>query len=284
MNYEIELDWDYAYLTVNGTPVATNLSTNTNPNGQNFGKGITGSSGGNWVTLTADLSAYAGQTVTIGFRYWTDGAVAEPGFMVDDISITGQALDGAESNAGWAFSGFKTTTGSESTFHFNSYVAEFRQYRTYDTGLQTGPYNFGFLNTAPDWVEHFPYQDGLLVSYWDSSFTDNNTSQHPGGGLILPIDAHPTRARATGRLEVALARSGLRLDLQPRSDRWPDPARQRCEFGDPQSAGRGDLQRSHRLLGSSTPLANVKTPNTGTKIRIKSVSAQGSFMQVQVLQ
>jgi immune inhibitor A len=30
---------------VNGAPVQTNLSTNTNPNGQNFGQGITGSSG-----------------------------------------------------------------------------------------------------------------------------------------------------------------------------------------------------------------------------------------------
>ena len=59
VRYDIELDWDYAYLTVNGNPVHTNRSTNTNPNGQNFGEGITGSSGGNWVDLTADLSAYA---------------------------------------------------------------------------------------------------------------------------------------------------------------------------------------------------------------------------------
>ena len=35
---------------------------------------ITGTSTG-YVALTADLSAFAGQTVTIGFRYWTDGAV-----------------------------------------------------------------------------------------------------------------------------------------------------------------------------------------------------------------
>lgn len=69
VNYQIELDWDYAYVTVNGTPVVTNLSTNDNPNGQNFGSGITGNYGGNWVALTADLSAYAGQTVNIGFRY-----------------------------------------------------------------------------------------------------------------------------------------------------------------------------------------------------------------------
>ena len=46
VRYDIELDWDYAYLTVNGTPVATNLSTGTNPNGQNFGQGITGSTSG----------------------------------------------------------------------------------------------------------------------------------------------------------------------------------------------------------------------------------------------
>ena len=76
--------------------MATNLSTNTNPNGQNFGEGITGDSGGAWVDLTADLSAYSGQTVTIGFRYWTDVAVANPGFFVDDIAISGQPLDDAE--------------------------------------------------------------------------------------------------------------------------------------------------------------------------------------------
>ncbi len=46
VRYDIEVDWDYAYLTVNGAPVHTSLSTATNPNGQNFGHGITGSSGG----------------------------------------------------------------------------------------------------------------------------------------------------------------------------------------------------------------------------------------------
>ena len=33
---------------------------------------------------------------------------------------------------------------------------------------------------------------------------------------------------------------------------------------------------------SSSPLANVITPNTGTTIRIKSISALGGFMQVAV--
>ena len=137
VNYSIETDWDYAYVVastdggVNWTNVATSLSTNTNPNGQNFGNGITGSSGGNWVTLTADLSAYTGN-VLLGFRYWTDGAVVRPGFQVDEITVTGHPTDGAESTAGWTFvpplGGFRVTTGVETPEYFNAYVAEFRQY------------------------------------------------------------------------------------------------------------------------------------------------------------
>jgi immune inhibitor A len=279
VNYQIELDWDYAYLTVNGAPVETNLSTDTNPNGQNFGNGITGSSGG-WVALTADLSAYGGQTVEIGFRYWTDGAVVEPGFMVDAIQISGQPFDGAESDAGWTFDGFRVTTGTETGFYFNAYVAEFRQYLNYDTGLKTGPYNFGFLNTKPDWVEHFPYQDGLLISYWDSYFTDNNTSEHPGGGLILPIDAHPNALyRPDGAVWRARVQSydstftlaptdGITLHINGVASVIPS------------LPGVSMFNDSTDFWDPASPLANVITPDTGTTITIKSIS--GKYMMVAV--
>jgi immune inhibitor A len=195
VRYNIELDWDYAYLTVNGAPVLTSLSTATNPNGQNFGNGITGSSGGAWSDLTADLSAYAGQSVTLGFRYWTDGAVAEAGFGVDDIAITGLPVDDAETDPGWTYNGFLRTNGTVVQSYANYYIAESRQYVGYDLSLRTGPYNFGFLNTKPDWVEHFPYQDGLLVWYLDYSFPDNNVGANCAagrcGGFFLPVDAHP---------------------------------------------------------------------------------------------
>jgi immune inhibitor A len=174
VQFDIELDWDYAYViaSTNGgttwTNVDTNLSTDSDPNGQNFGNGITGSTDGDWVTLTADLSAFTGPTL-LGFRYWTDGFVVHPGFMVDEISVTGSPTDGAEADAGWTFDpasgGFRVTTGTEQSFHFNAYIAEYRRYSGYDTSLRTA-YNFGFVNTLPDWVEHFPYQDGLLITYW----------------------------------------------------------------------------------------------------------------------
>ena len=121
VQYRIETNWDYAYVVISTdggtswTHVETNHSTSTDPNGQNFGHGITGNTGGQWVSLTADLSAYTGN-VLIGFRYWTDVAAIEPGFMVDAIAISGQPVDGAEAPAGWAFTGgFRVTGGQETT-------------------------------------------------------------------------------------------------------------------------------------------------------------------------
>ena len=137
-----------------------------------------------WVDLTATLPA---GTQKIRFRYQTDGGLARPGFQVDAISVGGTAVP----EAGWTLAGFILTTGSESQSFFNAYVLENRQYDGYDASLRTA-YNFGFLNTRPDWVETYPYQNGLLVSYWDESQTDNNVGDHPGAGLILPVDAHPT--------------------------------------------------------------------------------------------
>jgi immune inhibitor A len=197
VRYDIEPDWDYAYAVVSEddgatwTALDTNLSTDEDPNGQNLGHGITGDSGGDWTELTADISAYAGEEVTLGFRYWTDVAATYPGMSIDAISIPGVGTSGAEDgDPEWTFDGFRTTTGTEDQAFFNAYVAENRQYDRYDTSLKTA-YNFGFTDSRPDWVESYPYQDGLLISYWDESYSDNNVGDHPGGGLIRPIDAHP---------------------------------------------------------------------------------------------
>lgn len=197
VRYDIEQDWDYAYLRINGTEINTNLSTNTNPNGQNFGYGITGTSNGAWVDLTADLSAYAGQTVDLEFRYWTDVAVVGAGLGIDDIAITGLPTDGGETDPGWTYDGFVRTNGLVDTAAFNAYLVENRQYTGYDKSLKTGPYNFGFLDKPElqNYVEHFPYQNGMLVWYYNEEFADNNVGDYCAagkcGGRYLPVDAHP---------------------------------------------------------------------------------------------
>jgi immune inhibitor A len=289
VRYNIELDWDYAYLVystdggANWTPVQTNLSTTTDPNGQNFGYGITGVSSG-WVDLNAALPA---GNVLLGFRYWTDTNTGGFGFMADEINITGFPTDGAETDAGWTYqpaSGFRVTTGSESALYSHYYVAEYRTYKGYDSTLKVGPYNFGFLDNPllGNWVEHLPYQDGLLINYWDTSQRNNQVRRHPGQGLLLPIDAHPTAMiRADGgvwRNRMQTYDSTFTLDptdaltlhwLSQPSYHPSQPAApvfdDRITYYDPVN-----------------PWGSVINPNTGTIIQIRSISAQDSFMQVQV--
>ncbi len=73
VTYDVEVDWDYAYVVYSTdggetfTSIPTNRSTTTNPNGQNFSSGITGSTADQWVDLTANLTGVpAGAQV--GFR------------------------------------------------------------------------------------------------------------------------------------------------------------------------------------------------------------------------
>jgi immune inhibitor A len=288
VKYNIELDWDYAYLaysTNNGatwTGIQTNRSTTSNPYGQNYGYGITGSSGGSWVDLTANLPA---GNVLLGFRYWTDTNTGGFGFMIDDINITGLATDGAETNAGWTYApatGFHVTNGIETKWYNNYYVAEYRTYRGYDSTLKVGPYYFGYTGAMANYVDHFPYQDGLLINYWDTSQANNQTAVHPGAGMLLPIDAHyQTLYRADGvrwRNRVQSYDSTFTLEptdalaLHVNNGLSPVPSLAAVTVFDDRTL----------YYDPTNPQGSVKNPNTGTQIRILSVSALDNLMQVQV--
>ncbi len=291
VKYSIELDWDYAYVvysTDNGatwTSLQTNLSSTTNPNGQNFGFGITGASGNQWVDLTANLPA---GNVLLGFRYWTDTNTGGFGFQIDDIAITGLPLDGAEADAGWTFkptTGFHVTDGVESKLFSHYYVAEYRQYRGYDTTLRTGPYYFGYLNDPAlgNYVDHFPYQDGLLVNYWDTSQRNNNTIQHPGAGLVLPIDAHPAALR---RVDNVVWRNRIQsydatFGLAP-TDGIPNIHVNSVLSPIPSLPAVPVFDDRITYYDPANPQGSVKNPNTGTQIRVVGTSAQDGFMQVEV--
>ena len=83
----------------------------------------------------------------------------------------------------------RTTTGSEEQAFLNAYFVDNRQYVGRDKQLKH-LYNFGFPK-KPDWVEFFHNEPGALITYWDTSYSDNNVGDHPGAGEILPVDAHP---------------------------------------------------------------------------------------------
>jgi immune inhibitor A len=208
----MEQDWDYAYLEVstdNGatwTDIATSQSDPADNDQSGFnsdGTGITGTSGAGrlddwyggrpaptWTNVTADLSAYAGQTVQIRYEYVSDSGTHGLGFEFDNLKFGSTAVDGVEDASAWTFDGgFHQTTGTDTNYYDDYYVVENREYLGYDTGLKTSPYIFGDPS-RPNWVEHFPFEDGVLVSYWNTQYEDNQTGVHPGEGLILPIDVH----------------------------------------------------------------------------------------------
>jgi immune inhibitor A len=287
VKYNIELDWDYAYMvysTDNGatwTGIQTNLSATTNPYGQNYGYGITGVSSG-WVDLTANLPA---GNVLLGFRYWTDANTGGFGFMVDDINITGFPTDGAETDAGWTYkpiTGFHVTNGTETKWYNNYYVAEYRTYKGYDSTLKVGPYFFGYTAPLNNFVDHFPYQDGLLINYWDTSQANNQTRNHPGAGLLLPIDAHFTALR---NVNGAVWRNRIQtydstFTLEPTDALNLHVANVLSSV--PSLPGVSVFDDRTTYYDPANPQGSVKNPNTGTQIRILSISAQNSFMQIEV--
>jgi immune inhibitor A len=281
--WDTETDWDYAYLEAQvagvWASVQTSASVTTNPNGQNFGFGITGASGA-WVTVTATLPA---GTTAYRFRYWTDGAVVRPGIAIDSVAVAGTVDDSTNATL-WTLNGFRQLSNGQYTqsfFHY--YLAESRSYIGNDTSL-CGAYNF----LVGNWLEKQCYADGLLIWYRNSVFADNNTSAHPGGGQILPIDAHPA---------VALAPDG-RTALRTRWQIWD------ATFGvDSNSVTLSQVVSRARILrktynaapvgsffdssptayyNSAIPYNSVKTAGSGLKIDITGVSADRASYSVHV--
>jgi immune inhibitor A len=298
VRYDIEEGYDYAFLESSPDggetwePVETNLSyTGDDGSGDNLGGfGISGTSNGAWVDLTADVPD---GTDAVRFRYTTDTAVANPGFQVDNIVLDGAPIGTAETGPeGWVFDGFRTTTGADTIKFFNAYVVENRQYRKYDRSLRTA-YNFGFAGRRADKVEFYPYQDGMLVNYWDSSHTDNNVGEHPGEGLLLPVDAHPTfhhtpdgalaRPRIlsydstfgledTDRLRLHFANEPYRIPSQENVPVFDDRRNYWYDFDE-----HGDEHPGRYQPG----WYSVQTPRSGTRIRVVDVNRRG-VMSIRV--
>lgn len=89
--YDIERNWDYAYveLSIDGgrtfQSIRGNITSQYDPYGENLGNGITGSSNG-WKQAIFDLSNFAGQTIMLRIRYVTDTYMANEGIYLDDIN------------------------------------------------------------------------------------------------------------------------------------------------------------------------------------------------------
>ena len=95
--YDLEKDWDYAYLSVSEDGgqtwklVKAPSMTDSNPTNANYGWGYTDKSGGGdraeWIQESVDLSPYAGKKIVVAFDVINDLAVNRPGFAIDDVEV-----------------------------------------------------------------------------------------------------------------------------------------------------------------------------------------------------
>ncbi|MBW5421681.1 M6 family metalloprotease domain-containing protein [Streptomyces sp. BG9H] len=291
--WDIEANYDYLY-----TEVSTDGGANYTPvDGTADGKPITRDAGdkpaltgvsGAYKKLVFPLDAYAGKKIDIRFRYATDGGAGGKGFAADALAITADGTkvfeDGAEGDDnGWVSKGFSRIAESFTKKYDQYYLAENRQYVSYDKTLKVGPYNFGFSRTRPDWVEHYPYQTGLMVWQWDTSQKDNNTSQHPGEGLILPVDAHAKPLKWKDG-------SVMRNKIQPFDAPFSKYATDKFTLHNADVATKIKSQKGVSVFDdrkgtywyASNPTGSVKVTDTNTKIKILKQPKDGSSITVQV--
>jgi immune inhibitor A len=129
--YEIENDWDYGFVTVSTdggeswTTLEGTSTTNDDPQGQNFGNGLTGVSGepgaetdkgtrAKWIEERMDLTPFAGKQILLRFWVVNDAGYNAQGMLIDNIRIPElDYSDGAEADeGGWQAQGFVRTTGT----------------------------------------------------------------------------------------------------------------------------------------------------------------------------
>ncbi|MBM6546608.1 immune inhibitor A [Janibacter sp. YIM B02568] len=275
---EIEAEYDNLWIEA---------STDGGANWTQLGDPITGGELGSWTQETRDLTPFAGQAIQVRFRYSTDGGLAPAGGFIDDITITADGAtllsDDVESGEnGWTAKGFTISSGTTEEEVSHYYLAENRVYQGYDKNLKTGPYNFGFANTRPDWVERFPYQNGMLVWYINNEYSDNNTRVHPGAGQVLPVDARPKPvtfadgALLGNRRQPFDATFGLERTDKVTFHRNGVPTTVPSQRAMPTF----DDSDPERYWSAANPWSSVKVAGTGTKIQV--LSGTGDTMNVRV--
>ena len=281
--YDIEADWDYAYVYgFSGENfigmLPSNVSTNTDPNGQSRGNGITGSSSG-WVDVEIDLTPYAGTVVSLYFLYETDGYVAHEGLYVDDLSIITDAGTVAMANADdtesffGLFDGFTLDKGINYTSHY--YLAEWRTHQGIDKGLS-------HINVGG---ENMEFSEGLLLWYVDDKYSDNWVGAHPGDGFLGVVDAdrHTNtwndNSAASTRYQIHDATFGLDksakmyLNLK---EAFGISLRDHFTKRNPM------FDDSTSFVSGDIPDAGRAVPNYGLKIRVTSQSRDKSVGQILI--
>ncbi|MEI5908792.1 immune inhibitor A domain-containing protein [Bacillus spongiae] len=276
--YQIEKDWDYGSVKVKDgdadwVSIPGNITTTENPNGQNPGYGITGSSNG-WIDASFDLSAYAGKEVQVAINYETDPAVAEAGLYVDDLQVVVDGdevlFDGAEGEAVVQLNGFEKSNGIKFTDQY--YLLEWRTHNGVDEGLS-------HIRRSG---KQFAFNEGLVVWYVDDSYDDNWVGLHPGEGFLGVVDADQrTLKYSDGTVAPTIFQIYDAAFNNKRQDRL------NLDFGDLRLKDYFTIRKplfddKRNYLNEGLPDAGRNIPNFGLKIRVMGQSHDGKVAKIQL--
>jgi len=187
--WNIEEDYDYLQVLVNGTAIIGNKTKSGNPYYNGLGAYITGTSAidgdenDEELELTFDISAYANQSATIKINYVTDEFKGGYGFVADAITITSGStkvisLDGETENQA-TLSGFKRLSNKIDALP-HSYYVQLRSHTSVDSRL-----------------ENVGYDAGVLLWYRNDNIADNKVDEHAGELFIGVVDADQNLVKAS---------------------------------------------------------------------------------------
>ena len=267
--YSIERDYDLVQVKVNGEPIASNYTQAVNPYYGNIGPYISGDSFLNsdakqpngYLTHKFDLSAYAGQTIDLKIEYITDANTHYYGFVVDDMRIEQSDTliwhNNAQDQINTEFNGF-AKVGSYTYASPSHYYLQLRSYTGVDSSLQAEQYS-----------------PGLLLWYSDKSQADNNTTEHPGSGFALVVDADQ-RSINKGSTQTPAA-SAIQI-----RDAAFSLYQQRAGLGDDDLSAITEFTDKTDYSFSAQQPSGVMLPQVGFGFNIINQSADSEDIEVQL--
>jgi immune inhibitor A len=286
--YDIEENYDYGYVRVSddgGVTWATVQSPGNTVEVQPGEFALTGTDTEHWAdTMTYDLSAYAGKSVLLQFRYYTDGGVANNGWEVTDVKVGGVPIATADfTNAGWL-----RVDGVKASMSDNYYIAEYRTRDGSDAGLKNC---YQFNGLYANWVDWFSYNQGLHLIYRDTFWQDNDVASHIGAGGWMVIDARP-QPDAVGydetigfwRPRIQVRDAAFSTTRTPSQSIWFRDYDAGVAVGESVAPGKGAqtwFNDTWTYWFAETPEAGVKIPrNLGVRIQVRSMDANGMTIWV----
>jgi immune inhibitor A len=286
--YDIEEGYDYGYVRVSadgGTTWATVQSPGNTVEVQPGEFALTGTDTEHWAdTITYDLSAYAGKSVLLQFRYFTDGGVANKGWEITDLMVGGAPI----ATADFTSEGWLRVDGAKASMSDNYYVAE---YRTRDGSDATLKNCYQFNGLYANWVDWFSYNQGLHLIYRDTFWQDNDVASHIGEGGWMVVDARPQpdgipydQTVGYWRPRIQVRDAAFSVKRTPSQSIWFRDYDAGVGVGESVAPGKGAqawFNDAWTYWFPETPEAGVKIPqNLGVRIQVKSMNADGMTIWV----